>query len=174
MLFIFLPASPSSKNDMFLYVKCFLCLCLISIIPLAGCAPVEIRGDYFQKGFDYSNLGYTTLPESAPLNETMVIKNLRIVIVGRADVHPSRTISGDPDAVGTVVEPVHEIRVIGKKLKGKIILNQVVLGNELKHLMNALNPEVACPCEIEAFEACVAIHPPDQCGKKGPQHQRHE
>jgi len=161
-------------NYMPLYVKRFLCFCLVSIIPLAGCAPVEIESDYFQKGFDYSNLGYTTLPESASLNETMMIKNLRIVIVGRAGVHPSRTISGNPDDIATAMEPIHEIRVIGKKLKGKIILNQVVLGNELKHLMNALNPEVICPCEMEAFEACVAIHPSDQCAKKGPQHQRQE
>jgi hypothetical protein len=149
-------------------MKPFFYFLFFFIILPAGCAPVEIRGDYFQKGFDYSNLGYTSLPESARLNETRLIKNLRVIIVGNADALQSRTISSDPDTVARPMEPTHEIWVIGNKLKGKIILNQVVLGNELKHLMHTIDSEVACPCEMEAFEACVAIHPPGQCGRKGP------
>lgn len=60
--------------------------CLLLII--SGCGSM----DYLQTGFDYYNRGYTALPESSALNETMVIKNIRVVIVGRDDPYqPKRT-----------------------------------------------------------------------------------
>ncbi|MCF8146716.1 MAG: hypothetical protein K9N21_22645 [Deltaproteobacteria bacterium] len=144
-----------------LAISAFLCFGLLMLV--SGCSPVEIRADYLQTGFDYHNLGYTALPESSPLNKTMAIKNLRINIVGREDQYQPRRITYDNDSPGQPMEPSHEIWVVGKKLKGKIILNQVVLGNELKHLMHSIDSEVACPCNIEDLEACVATHPPERC-----------
>lgn len=144
-----------------LCTSAFLCVGLLMFV--SGCSPIEIKADYLQTGFDYYNLGYTALPESSPLNKTMVIKNLRIHIVGREEQYQPRRITYDNDSPGQATEPIHEVWVVGKKLKGKIILNQVVLGNELKHLMHLIDSEVACPCNMEAFEACVATHPPERC-----------
>lgn len=132
-----------------------------------ACVPAEIRGDYFQKGFDYIQVGYGELPTSDPLNKTLVIKNLKIIIVGRyAQDQDLKTVSSSDDTA-QAMQSTHEIRVMGKKLKGKIILNQVELGNRLKSLMHLIDPEVLCPCRREDFEACVAVRPPNQCGKPG-------
>ena len=143
-------------------------LTFVIALLLPSCVPVEIRGDYLQKGFDYTNLGYTSLPESSPLNETLIIKNLRVIIVGSLDQYQRRRITQNADDTAKPVEPRHEIWVVGKKLKGKIIINQVVLGYELKHLMHLIRPDVLCPYDLEAFEACIAIHPPTKCGGKSP------
>jgi len=139
---------------------------LVLVLLLPNCAPVEIRGDYLQKGFDYTNLGYTSLPESSPLNETIAIKNLKVIIVGSLDQYQRRRITQDADDTAQPVKPRHEIWVVGKKLKGKIIINQVVLGYELKHLMHLIRPDVLCPYDLEAFEACIAIRSPKECGEQ--------
>lgn len=62
-------------------------------------------------------------------------------------------------------EPCYEMLVIGKKLNGKIMLNQIVLGNELKQLMHSINPPVACPWNLKAFEACLDDHSPEECNE---------
>jgi len=159
---------PNSLRPLCLCVRLFFCFCLASILTLPSCAPVEIRGDYLQKGFDYTNLGYTSLPESSPLNETLIIKNLRVIIVGSLDEYQRRRITHGQDDTAQPAEPRHDIWIIGKKLKGKIIINQVVLGYELKHLMHLIRPDVLCPRDLETFEACVALHPPSECGGKSP------
>ena len=159
---------PNSLRPLCLCVRLFFFFCLASILTLSSCTPVEIRGDYLQKGFDYTNLGYTSLPESSPLNETVVIKNLRVIIVGSLDQYQRRRITQNVDDTAQPVEPRHDIWIIGKKLKGKIIINQVVLGYELKNLMHLIRPDVLCPCDRETFEACVAIRSPKECGKENP------
>lgn len=148
----------------------FIALFLTLVIALlfSSCAPVEIRGDYLQKGFDYTNLGYTALPESSPLNETIVIENLRVIIIGSLDEYHRRRITQGQDDTVQPMEPRHDIWVIGKKLKGKIIINQVVLGYELKNLMHLIQPDVLCPCDLETFEACVALRSPKECRGKSP------
>ena len=139
---------------------------LVLVLLFPSCVPVEIRGDYLQKGFDYTNLGYTSLPESSPMNETIIIENLRIIIVGSLDEYQRRRITQEKDDTAQPAEPGHDIWIIGRKLKGKIIINQVVLGYELKRLMHLIRPDVLCPRHMEAFEACVALHPPAKCGSK--------
>ena len=141
----------------------FLTFVIVPLLP--SCVPIEIRSDYLQKGFDYTNLGYTSLPESSPLNETIRIENLRVIIVGSLDQYQRRSITQNADDPAQPMEPRHNIWVIGKKLKGKIIINQVVLGYELKNLMHLIRPDVLCPCDLEAFEACLALHPPTECGQ---------
>ena len=141
---------------------------LVLVLLFPSCVPVEIRGDYLQKGFDYTNLGYTSLPVSSQLNKTIIIKNLRVIIVGSLDEYQSRRITHEKDYTAQPMEPRHDIWVIGKKLKGKIIINQVILGYELKNLMHLIQPDVLCPCDLEAFEACVAIRSPKECGKENP------
>ena len=144
----------------------FAMVSLVLVLLFPSCVPVEIRGDYLQKGFDYTNLGYTSLPESSPLNETLIIENLRVIIVGSLDEYQSRRITHEKDYAAQPVEPSHEIWVIGKKLKEKIIISQVVLGYELKNLMHLIQPDVLCPCDLETFEACLALYPPTECGEK--------
>ncbi len=143
-------------------------LTLIIALLFSSCAPIEIRGDYLQKGFDYTNLGYTSLPESSPMNETIIIENLRVIIVGSLDEYQHRRITQEKDDTAQPAKTIHDIWVIGKKLKGKIIINQVVLGHELKHLMNLIRPDVLCPADLETFEACIALHPPTKCGSRNP------
>lgn len=138
-------------------------LVLLTLLPC--CGPAEIKGDYFQQGFDYTHLGYTALPPSDPLNKTLVIKNLKVISVGRED-RTGPTSMHPHDHTAQPMQPRHEIRIVGKQLKGKIILNQVVLGNTLKYLMHNIDPTVMCPCRREDFEACVAVHPPGRCGPK--------
>lgn len=141
-------------------------LTLVAIILVSSCAPREISGDYLQKGFDYTNLGYTSLPESSPLNETITIKNLRVIVVGSLDECRPVSITLNADDTAQPAEPRYVIWVVGKKLKGKIIINQVVLGYELKNLLHLIKPDVLCPCDLEAFEACIAMRPAEACGQQ--------
>lgn len=116
-----------------------------------------------QKGFDYYHIGYTYLPESLPLNETIVLRNLKVHIVGSLKKFEREKFRDDEKAPVDDPRRKHEIWVVGKKLKGKIIINQVVLGHELKHLMHLIRPEVVCPCRLETFEACIALRSAIEC-----------
>lgn len=116
-----------------------------------------------QKGFDYYHIGYTYLPESLPLNETIVLRNLKVHIVGSLKKFGRNKFRDDEKAPVDDPRRKHEIWVVGKKLKGKIIINQVVLGHELKHLMHLVRPEVVCPCRLETFEACIALRSAIEC-----------
>jgi len=134
------------------------------IAPLfSGCAPIEIRADYYQKGFDYYNLGYTHLPESLPLNETIEIENLRVIIVGSIEDFERYKFKDEEDETAPHPKPRHEIWIVGKKLKNKIIINQVVLGHELLHLMHLIDPDVICPGKLETFEACILLRSHIEC-----------
>lgn len=128
-----------------------------------GCAPVEIRADYLQKGFDYTQLGFDSLPESRPLNEKIVLNDIKVHIVGSLEEFEKNKFC--VDKVGISVDPgrKHEIWVVGKKLKGKIIINQIVLGNQLSHLIHFNRPDVACPSRMEDFEACILLESPMYC-----------
>ena len=130
---------------------------------LGGCAPVEMRLDYLQEGFDYTNLGYSKLPKSVPINERIELSNLKVHIVGSMEAYERNKFR--EDEVGMNVEPERkrEIWVLGKKIKGKIIINQLILGHELKHLIHLNRSDVISPYQLEAFEACIVMHSPLDC-----------
>jgi hypothetical protein len=145
-------------------MKLLRCAWLLLLFPLFwGCAPVEIRLDYLQDGFDYTNMGYNTLPKSLPLNEKIELNNVKVHIVGSLEAYEKNRFREDEVGMNMDPQRKREIWVLGKELKGKIIINQLVLGHELKHLIHLKQPDVINPCKLEDFEACIAIRSPLDC-----------
>ena len=109
-------------------------------------------------------LGYAHLPESGPLNETIEITDLKVHIVGSLEVydaHKGRTDDARHAAGDRGI--AHELWVVGKLSRGRIIVNQVILGHELKHLLQLHNPDVMSPFKLETFEACIMSRKPEEC-----------
>lgn len=90
---------------MSLKFKLFLTIGCMAFAFLQSCAPIEINADYFQKGFDYTQLGYSALPPGEPFDKTITLHNLRVLLsVDLANINPARSVIhilnfNDPDIV---------------------------------------------------------------------------
>jgi len=107
-----------------------------------SCAPIEIRGDYLQKGFDYTNLGYTSLPETPSLYEIVGIEKLTIHIVSDRKDFDWKKARNKETGLAAYATTNDKISILGKKLGGKIIVNQFILGHEFKHILNFNDPDI--------------------------------
>ena len=48
-----------------------------------------------------------------------------------------------------------EIGILGKKIGTKIVVNQMVLGHELKHVLNWIDPQIVDPHDKGTMEYCI-------------------
>jgi len=61
------------------------------------------------------------------------------------------TAIGYPGAVATYSHPEGAIRIVGKKINGKIVLCPAVLGHEVQHALEYQDGEFANPDKLEEF-----------------------
>ena len=88
------------------------------------------------------------LEKTPNLNEIIVLKNVRVHIVGDIKSFHAEAASYGDGVLGYAT-PGNEITVLGKRVGNKIIINQAVLGHELEHLLNYNNPQIADPDHLE-------------------------
>lgn len=110
--------------------------------------------DYRQQGFKLTQKAFESYPETPSLYEVVELKNIRIYIVGNQDSFNWQYASAFGSPIKGYATKNNEIWVLGKKLNGKIIVNQVVLGHELNHLLNFENRGFANPDNLNHIEFC--------------------
>lgn len=94
-----------------------------------GCVTIRAPGTVARmEGFDAQWRGFRSLKsEPFGIHETE-IKVKVIVVEDMADMKY-------PGAVGTYSHPEGVVRIVGKKVMGKLILNPSVLGHEIQHAL---------------------------------------
>jgi hypothetical protein len=126
-------------------------LFVLGLSIIAGCVPMAT--DLRRVGFTEMQKGFITLKKTPSLHEVVILKNVKIHIVGdRKHFNWDRAAAyGSP--IAGYANTKNEIFVFGRMAKGKIIVNQAILGHELNHLLNWKNPKIANPDKLDDLDA---------------------
>lgn len=84
-----------------------------------------------------------SLEELPNLHEIILLKNVKVHIVGHRRLFGWDRAAAYGSPVAGYANRKNEIWLFGRVRKGKILLNQAVLGHELNHLLNFVNPKIA-------------------------------
>jgi len=117
------------------------------VCSLTGC--VSLATDCRKHGFNIIQKGFVSLEELPNLHEVVIIKNVKVHIVGHRRLFGWDRAAAYGSPVAGYANRKNEIWIFGRILKGKIVLNQAVLGHELNHLLNFENPKIADPDKLD-------------------------
>ena len=95
--------------------------------------------------------GLEAVPESPELHEVITLRNVTIHIVGHRKHFNYEKASAYGSPIAGYATPSNEIWLLGKVVEGKIVVDQAILGHELKHLLHYQNKKVAKPDQLEAI-----------------------
>lgn len=127
----------------------FVCLGLVFL--LMGC--VTLATDRRKEGFDILQRGFTSLEETPNLNEVIKIGDVTVHIVGSRRLFDWNVAAAYGSPVAGYANTKNEIWVFGRVVRGKVIVNQAILGHEFTHLLNFKNPKIANPDQLDQLGA---------------------
>ena len=87
------------------------------------------------------------------LNEVIDLKNVKVHIVGDRKYFKWDIAAAYGSPVSGYATSKNEIYVFGKIVKGKVVLNQAILGHELTHLLSFKNSKIANPDKLDDLGA---------------------
>ncbi|RJR29702.1 MAG: hypothetical protein C4576_34905 [Desulfobacteraceae bacterium] len=124
---------------------------LALIYGLSGCVPLatDVRKEAF-RSFDKS---FGSLGESPTLNEVIELGGVKVHIVGHRQFFNYHRAAAYGSPVIGYATSNNEIWVFGKVVRGRIVVNQAVLGHELMHLLNFKNRAIADPDRLDDLGA---------------------
>jgi len=131
--------------------KCLILKLLLLAAVLAGC--VTLATDYRKVGFREIQRGYASLHKPSDLYEVIELPKVTVHIVGDRDKFNWHKASTYGSPVLGYATRDNQIWVFGTQVKGRIILNQAVLGHELNHLLQFANPKVQDPDQLDDIGA---------------------
>ena len=124
---------------------------LVAASLLIGCVPMAT--DLRKIGFEEIQKGFASLDKTPDLHEVIELKNVKVHIVGDRKYFKWDRAAAYGSPVAGYATHRNEIYVFGKKIKGKVVLNQAILGHELTHLLNFKNPTIANPDQLDDIGA---------------------
>ncbi len=133
----------------------------VMIVCWVGCLMVltscfSYLGDR-EQGFNMIQRGFSNLEPTPGMHEEIVLKRVKVVIVGSRDQFQWKKATAEGSSIIGYATPKNEIWVFGKRLNGKIVINEAIIGHELVHLLNFKNPAVANPDKLSELSA---LHDP--------------
>ena len=133
------------------FISVFIFAVLIPAFLLIGCVPMAT--DLRKIGFNEIQKGFASFDKTPDLHEVIELKNIKVHIVGdRKHFKWDRAAAYGSPVAGYATRK-NEIYVFGKLVKGKVVLNQAILGHELTHLLNFKNPNIANPDKLDDIGA---------------------
>ncbi len=114
--------------------------CLMLVFMVSGC--VTFATDYRKVGFDEIQKGFSILYKPSALNEIIRLKNVTIHIVGDRSLFKWAKAANYGSPVAAYATTNNEIWLFGAMVKGRIVLNQAILGHEFNHLLQFNHPTV--------------------------------
>lgn len=122
-------------------------MCIGLLFSMIGC--VTLATDCRKQGFDIIQKGFASLDETPDLHEVIHIKNLTVHIVGSRRLFDWNVAAAWGSPVAGYANTKNEIWLFGTVVKGKIVVNQAILGHEFKHILNFNNPIIANPDQLD-------------------------
>ena len=123
-----------------------LIFCVGLICALAGCG--SYAKDYRVQGFNFIQQGFASIEGTPDLYEVVELKSVKIYIVGDRKQFSWEKASSPGSGIAGYANTKNEIHLFGKRVGGKIVINQAILGHELNHLLNYKNPKIADPDKL--------------------------
>ena len=126
-------------------------LLLVLIVTFSGCVPLAT--DIRKEGFRSFDQNFASLDESPNLNEVVDLGGVKVHIVGHRQYFNYQKAAAYGSPVVGYATSNNEIWLFGRFVKGKVVVNQAVLGHELMHLLNFKNPKIADPDRLDDLGA---------------------
>jgi len=120
---------------------------LIFTFTVAGCS--SYATDCRKEGFNLTRQAFASIEPTPDVYEVVELKNVKVFIVGDRKLFnwEKAAVCGSP--IEGYANIKNEIRVLGKRVGDKIVVNQAILGHELNHLLNFKNPKIANPDKLD-------------------------
>ncbi|MBW1698700.1 MAG: hypothetical protein JRK26_18095 [Deltaproteobacteria bacterium] len=131
--------------------KILLLLFLPLMALLYNCVPMAT--DLRRIGFNEIQKGFDSLEKTPNLYEIIKLDNVTVHIVGDRKFFKWDKAAAYGSPVAGYATTKNEIWVFGKIVKGKIVINQAILGHEFNHLLNFKNPRIANPDKLDDLGA---------------------
>ncbi len=119
------------------------CIIALAVACFSGCGPAAATVARMD-GFDSQWRGFNSLKGDPTLHYETEIKVKVIVVGNMADI-------GYPGAAATYSHPEGVIRILGKKINGKIVLCPAVIGHEIQHALEYQDGGFANPDKLEEY-----------------------
>ena len=133
------------------FISVSICAVLFPAFILISCVPLAT--DLRKIGFNEIQKGFASLDKTPNLHEVIELKNVKVHIVGNRKYFKWDKAAAYGSPVAGYATNKNEIYVFGKKVKGKVVLNQAILGHELTHLMNFKNSNIGNPDKLDDIGA---------------------
>jgi len=119
---------------------------LIFIFAVSGCNPYATH--YRKEGFNLTQKGFASIAPTLDVYEVIELKNVKVFIVGDRKHFNYEKAAAYGSPVAGYANTKNEICLFGKRVEGRIVVNQAILGHELNHLLNFKNPKIANPDKL--------------------------
>jgi len=133
------------------FISVTICAVLFPAFLLISCVPLAT--DLRKFGFNEIQKGFASLDKTPNLHEVIELKNVKVHIVGDRKFFKWDQAAAYGSPVAGYATSKNEIYVFGKMVKGKIVLNQAILGHELTHLLNFKNSNIGNPDKLDDIGA---------------------
>lgn len=98
------------------------------------------------QGFRNFIYAHNLIPKDESFHKIINLKNIKIHIVSDPLlINPKNLLALGFNLLGCATSSNNEIYIIGHKSKGKIFVNQAILGHEIAHLLNFKDPSIPNP-----------------------------
>lgn len=117
----------------------------------SGCVPLAT--DVRKEGFRSFDKSFASLDDSPELNEVIDLGGVKVHVVGHRHFFNYKRAAAYGSPVVGYATSNNEIWIFGKMVRGKILVNQAVLGHELMHLLSFKEPRIADPDKLDDLGA---------------------
>lgn len=126
-------------------------ICVGLVCALTGC--VSLATDTRKEGFKSLDKAFASLEDSPEINEMIDLGGVKVHVVGHRQYFNYQRAAAYGSPVAGYATSNNEIWLFGKRVKGKIVMNQAILGHELMHLLNFKNSRIANPDQLDDLGA---------------------
>ena len=113
----------------------------------------DVATDYRKIGFKEMCKSFNALYKPSDMHETIQLRNVTVHIVGDRKYFRWDRAAAYGSPVQGYATRKNEIWVFGTKVKGRIVLNQAILGHEFNHLLQFNHPLVHNPDRLDDIGA---------------------
>jgi len=131
---------------------CPLSLWLLFVLIFSGCTNAPLTTQYRELGREHHEKWFKELPETASLHVAIDIDKLTIHMVSDRKDFDWEKARKNQYGIAAYANTRNEISILGKKIGGRIIVNQLVLGHEFNHILNFADRNVVDPDDRAAMD----------------------
>jgi hypothetical protein len=132
-----------------------LSFCVVWCLVIGACAGEPITKQYRKIGTEYHENWFKALPETPSLHTVIEIRGLTIHMVSDRKDFDWEKARDKTHGIAAYANTGNKISILGKRIGGKIVVNQLILGHEFNHILNFANPDIVDPHDKATLESCI-------------------